>query len=374
MGGRRSPWASRRESSWLGFKLGKAVCLVAGWRSSFLVGLQDLNTLASPGMTGWSWPVPSTAPRRWCYSHSAKGCYRDAVSSALRGEIPMTLSISSTLTWSPLENGPMGTLGGLPGIWANMFPSTTFRRFPLSASWDSLAMLPNTSGGRFSSSLFLKYSSWSRRQKVYFNIVLYKESDVALYKSWLRFMAASIRLLVCIYLTYTVDEAKSRCITASLSVTCKFLRPSNVDELNVDKKLLSRTSISRETSGPNVPAGMLLRLEPRYTTTSRNIYIARIIITVSDYLLLSKLRKRSCLSPVKAFEEILWMRFSDRSSTLRAIRGLKVLGGRIVSALRGRSRSDKFLIPANMSALRMLIWFCPNMRKRRFSRSYRVKR
>lgn len=79
----------------------------------------------------------------------------------------------------------------------------------------------------------------------------------------------------------TVDEVKSRCITASMSVTCKFLRPFNVDKLSVDKKLLSRTSISRETSGPNVPAGMVLRLEPRYTITSRNIqYIARIIITV----------------------------------------------------------------------------------------------
>lgn len=110
------------------------------------------------------------------------------------------------------------------------------------------------------------------------------------------------------------------------------------------------------------------------------MYIARIINTVIFLfvlywynLLLSKLRKRSCLSPVKAFGEILWMRFSDRSSTLRAIRGLKVLDERIVSALRGRSRSDKFLIPANMSGLRTLIWFCPNMRKRRFNRSYRVR-
>lgn len=67
------------------------------------------------------------------------------------------------------------------------------------------------------------------------------------------------------------------------------------------------------------------------------------------------------------------MRFSERSRTLRAIRGLKVLDGSIVRALRGRSRSDKFLIPENMSALRMLIWFCPNMRKRRFSRSYEAR-
>lgn len=46
------------------FKLGKAVCLVGGWRISFLVGLQDLSTLVSPGMTRWSWSILSTAPRR----------------------------------------------------------------------------------------------------------------------------------------------------------------------------------------------------------------------------------------------------------------------------------------------------------------------
>lgn len=217
-------------------------------------------------MTRWSWSILSTAPRRWCYSHSAKGCYRDAVSSALTGKIPVTHAINSISLWSPLENGPMGTLGVLPGIWANMFPSSRFRRFPLSASWDSMAMLLNTSGGRCSNSLFLKYSSWSRRQN--FNV----ESDVALYKSGLQFMAALTRFLVCIYIIYTVDEAKSRCITASMSVTCKFLRLFSVDELSVDKKLLSRTSISRETSGPNVLAGMVLRLEPRYTITSRKIY------------------------------------------------------------------------------------------------------
>lgn len=48
-----------------------------------------------------------------------------------------------------------------------------------------------------------------------------------------------------------------------MSVTCKFLRPSSIDELSVDKKLLSRTSISRETSGLNAQAGMVLRLERR---------------------------------------------------------------------------------------------------------------
>lgn len=70
-----------------GFKLGRAVGLVAVWRSSSLEGLQDLSTLVSPGVTGWSWPVSSTAPRRRCDSHSAKGCYGDAVLSALRDKV-----------------------------------------------------------------------------------------------------------------------------------------------------------------------------------------------------------------------------------------------------------------------------------------------
>lgn len=91
-------------------------------------------------------------------------------------------------------------------------------------------------------------------------------------------------------------------------------------------------------------------------------------------LLLSKLRNKSCLSPVKALGEILSMRFRERSKTLRAIKGLKALGGSIVNALRGRSRSDRFLMPVNISGLSMLIWFCPSMRKRRFRRSYRHER
>lgn len=46
-----------------------------------------------------------------------------------------------------------------------------------------------------------------------------------------------------------------------MSVTCRFVRPPSIDELSVDKKLLSRTSISSETSGLNAPAGIVLRLE-----------------------------------------------------------------------------------------------------------------
>lgn len=91
-------------------------------------------------------------------------------------------------------------------------------------------------------------------------------------------------------------------------------------------------------------------------------------------LLLSKLRNKSCRSPVKAFGEIFWMRLRERSNTFRAIKGLKAFDGSIVSALRGRSRSDKFLMPANISGLRVPIWFCPSIRKRRFRRSYRNKK
>lgn len=67
-----------------GFKLNRAVGLVSVWRCSFLEDAQDLSTLACPGVTGWSWPGPSTAPGRPCDSRSAKGCYEDAISSALR--------------------------------------------------------------------------------------------------------------------------------------------------------------------------------------------------------------------------------------------------------------------------------------------------
>ena len=44
----------------------------------------------------------------------------------------------------------------LLGIWVNMFPSTVFRRFPLRASWESLGMFLNTSGGRCSRLFFLR--------------------------------------------------------------------------------------------------------------------------------------------------------------------------------------------------------------------------
>lgn len=143
-------------------------------------------------------------------------------------------------------------------------------------------------------------------------------------------------------------------------------------------------SCCQEPASPGKPVAWMPRLEWSsdwnrhmhyliYTHTARAIIVIIAFVLYQPYLLLSKLRKRSCLSPANAFGEILWMRFSERSRTLRAIRGLKVLGGSIVRALRGRSSSDKFLIPVNMSALRMLIWFCPNMRKRRFSRSYEVK-
>lgn len=67
-----------------GFKLGRTVGLVSVWRCSFLEDVQDLSTLASLGVTGWSWPGPSTAPGRPCDSRIAKGCYEDAISSALR--------------------------------------------------------------------------------------------------------------------------------------------------------------------------------------------------------------------------------------------------------------------------------------------------
>lgn len=88
-------------------------------------------------------------------------------------------------------------------------------------------------------------------------------------------------------------------------------------------------------------------------------------------LLLSKLRNMSCLSPEKVVDEIFWMRFKERSKTFRAIKGLKAFEGRLVSALRGRSSSDKFLKPANISGLRVPIWFCPNIKNRRFRRSCR---
>lgn len=153
---RRCPMESSSCLGGASVKLGRAVGLVSVWRCSLLEGVQDLSTLASPGVTGWSWPGPSTAPGRPCDSRSAKGCYEDAISSALRDKFQKTPTQSPP---SLLENRTTGRLGVLPGIWANMLPSTTFRRFPLRASWDSLAMLLNTSGGRCCSSLFLKNSS-----------------------------------------------------------------------------------------------------------------------------------------------------------------------------------------------------------------------
>lgn len=93
----------------LGFKLGRAVGLVAVWRSSFLEGLQDLSTLASPGVRGWSWPVPSTAARRWCDSHSAKGCYGDAVSSALKDKFQWKNTITPIFVWK-WDNRKVGSL------------------------------------------------------------------------------------------------------------------------------------------------------------------------------------------------------------------------------------------------------------------------
>lgn len=92
-----------------GFKLGRAVALVAVWRSSSLEGLQDLSTLVSPGVTGWSWPVSSTAPRRRCDSHSAKGCYGDAVLSALRDKVQWKNTIASIFAWK-WDNRKVGSL------------------------------------------------------------------------------------------------------------------------------------------------------------------------------------------------------------------------------------------------------------------------
>lgn len=96
-----------------GFKLGKAVCLLAVWRSFFLVGLQDLSTLVSPRMTVWSWSIPSTAPRRLFYSHSAKGCYEDAVSSALMGKSPVMHTINSMSHRSNTERWEDRNVGSL---------------------------------------------------------------------------------------------------------------------------------------------------------------------------------------------------------------------------------------------------------------------
>lgn len=43
--------------------------------------------------------------------------------------------------------------------------------------------------------------------------------------------------------------------------TCKLLRPSKADNVRVDSRLLSRTSISRDCRGLNVPEGMVFRLD-----------------------------------------------------------------------------------------------------------------
>lgn len=113
----RSLWAPRKEPSrCLGLNWAKQFCLLAVWRSFFLVGLQDLSTLVSPRMSVWSWSISSTAPRRLFYSHSAKGCYEDAVSSALMGENTVMHRVNSMSPRSPRKDGKIGMLGVLPGI------------------------------------------------------------------------------------------------------------------------------------------------------------------------------------------------------------------------------------------------------------------
>lgn len=113
----------------LGFKRGRAVGLVAVWRSSFHEGLQDLSTLASPGATGWSWPVPSTAPRKRCDSHSATGCYGDAVSSALRDKFQWNNTVTPCLCLK------MGQHEGWESYLA--YEQTCFRPLPSGGShWE----------------------------------------------------------------------------------------------------------------------------------------------------------------------------------------------------------------------------------------------
>lgn len=90
-----------------------------------------------------------------------------------------------------------------------------------------------------------------------------------------------------------------------------------------------------------------------------------------DDLLLSRLRNISRWRPLKAFDDIFLMPFEERSSTFRAVRYLKAFDGSADSALKGRSSSDRFFMPTNMSAFRTPIWFSPSLRKRRFRRPCR---
>lgn len=154
---------------------------------------------------------------------------------------------------------------------------------------------------------------------------------------------------------------------SSLKMFLNICRQDTQQDANSDVKVRFITFPSTTLSSAH------LNLSP-YGITKCNRFNIAWFIKVSTKghvrldLLLSKLRNMSSLSPAKALGEIFWMRFRERSRTLRAIRGLKALDGSVVSALRGRSKSDKFLIPANISDLRVAIWFCPSMRKRRFRR------
>lgn len=81
-----SPWPTMWPSSrFSGVRPRRAVCQLGGLRSSFFWAPEDSHTSGRPGVTGWPWSVPSTAPRRWCHSHTATGCHGGAASSGLRG-------------------------------------------------------------------------------------------------------------------------------------------------------------------------------------------------------------------------------------------------------------------------------------------------
>lgn len=71
----------------------RAVYQVAGWINSLFWTLEEPCTSRCPEVTAWFWYVPSTVPRKQCYSHTPMGCHGGAASSALRGAQTETLSL-----------------------------------------------------------------------------------------------------------------------------------------------------------------------------------------------------------------------------------------------------------------------------------------
>lgn len=70
-------------------------------------------------------------------------------------------------------------------------------------------------------------------------------------------------------------------------VTCRLSRPSKAEGLSVDRRLLSRTNISRDTRGLNTPAGIVFRLDgkgsqnPHVDNNTKQDYIILLIFGIN---------------------------------------------------------------------------------------------